>query len=307
LKFELTILGSAAAIPAYGRFPSAQVLNVQDTWYMIDCGEGAQIRMTDFHIPRNKINHLFISHLHGDHVFGIFGLLTSYSLAGRLEPFHIFAPEGITEILEVTLRMTYSHLVYPLHIHTFDPTQSSLIFENNILTVHTIPLSHSIPCAGFLFREKKLLPNFRKEKIGEYNIPIQEIPIIKNGADFVTEDGITVPHHELTIAAPAPRAFAYCSDTSFEPKIIPIIQGIDMLYHEATFTAEYSANAAVGMHSTATQAATIAKLADVKMLVLGHYSARFHNPDEVLAEAKKTFQNSYAGIDGTSFAIPYRR
>lgn len=307
MKFELTILGSAAAIPAYGRFPSAQVLNVQDTWYMIDCGEGAQIRMTDFHIPRNKINYLFISHLHGDHVFGIFGLLTSYSLAGRQEPFHVYAPEGIAEMLEVTLRTTYSQLIYPLHIHTFDTTTSELIFENSILTVHTVPLTHSVPCAGFLFREKKLQPNFIKEKITEYNIPISQIPVIKNGADFVLEDGTIIPHEELTIAAPPPRSFAYCSDTVFEPNLIPIIQEVDMLYHEATFTSAFNANAEIGMHSTAKQAATIAKNASVKMLILGHYSARFHSPDEILIEAKKTFANTFAGLDGTTFSIPYRR
>jgi ribonuclease Z len=307
LKFEITILGSAAATPAYGRFPSSQVLNIQDTWYMIDCGEGTQIRLTDFHVPRSKINRLFISHLHGDHVFGIVGMLTSFSLSGRTEPFHIYAPEGLEEMLEVTFRVTASHLVYSLHVHTIDTTQSSLIYENDCLTVHTIPLQHSVPTAGFLFREKPLQPNFIKEKIAEHDIPVSEIPLIKNGADFVKADGTIIPHKELTIPAPLPRTFAYCSDTKYSPEIVPQIQGMDILYHESTFTDEFIENAEYGMHSTARQAATIARDADVKMLVIGHYSARYPDAEPALREARKTFTETFAGLDGVTFSIPYRR
>jgi ribonuclease Z len=307
LKFELTILGSAAATPAYGRFPTSQVINIQDTWYMIDCGEGTQMRLTDFHIPRNKVNHIFISHLHGDHVFGLFGLLTSYSLGGRTEALHIFAPEGLEEMLSVTFRVTYSQLVFPLLIYVIDTEKDALIFENETLIVQTIPLKHSVPTVGFLFKEKPLLPNFIKDKIVEHDIPVSQIPFIKNGANFVKADGSVILHTELTIPAPPPRTYAYCSDTMYYPSIIEQLQDVDMLYHEATFTEEFSDNADFGMHSTAAQAALIAKQANVKMLVIGHYSARFQDPGPVLKEAKSVFSETFAGIDGATFSIPYRR
>lgn len=307
MKFELTILGSAAATPAYGRFTSSQVVNIQDTWYMIDCGEGTQMRLTDFHIPRSKINHIFISHLHGDHVFGLFGLLTSYSLAGRTEAMHIYAPEGLEEMLNVVFRTTFSVLIFPLIVKVIDTETSSLVYDNEILSVYSIPLKHSVPTMGFLFKEKPLLPNFIKEKIVEYDIPVNEIPLIKQGADFVKPDGSIVPHAELTIPAPPPRSFAYCSDTMYYPEIVPIIQGVDLLYHEATFTEDFLVNADLGLHSTATQAATIAKSAAAKMLIIGHYSARFQDPSPVLQEAKSVFAETFAGIDGATFSIPYRR
>jgi ribonuclease Z len=307
VKFELTILGSAAATPAYGRFPSSQVLNIQDQWFMIDCGEGTQMRLTDFHIPRNRINFLFVSHLHGDHIFGLVGMLTSMSLVGRTQAFTIYAPEGLAEILEVTLRISQSHLTFPLHVHVIDTTEHKAIFENEILTVYTIPLKHSVPTCGFLFKEKPLLPNFIKEKISEYNIPVAQIPLIKFGADFVNEDGTIIPHSELTIPAPPPRSFAYCSDTMYFPEIVPHIEDVDILYHEATFTTEQLENAAFGMHSTATQAAQIALAAKVKMLVIGHISARYPDAEATLAEAQKTFKTTFSGLDGTTFSVPYRR
>lgn len=307
MKFELSILGTAAATPAYGRFPSCHVLNVQDTWYMIDCGEGAQMRLTDFHIPRNRINHLFISHLHGDHVFGIVGLLTSYSLAGRQEPFHIYSPRGLREFIEPTLANTYSHLLFPLEFHIVDTEESALVYENATLTVHSIPLKHSVPTTGYYFKEKPLLPNFIKEKIEEHNIPSFQIPIIKSGADFVKEDGTIIPHSELTVPAPTPRSYAYCSDTMYHPSIASLISNVDILYHEATFTQEFLENAAFGMHSTAQQAATIANLANAKMLVVGHYSARYPDAVSVLEEAQKIFDNTFAAIDGSTFSVPYRR
>ena len=303
----MTILGSAAATPAYGRFTSCQVINIQDAWYMIDCGEGAQMRLTDFHVPRNKINHLFISHLHGDHIFGVVGLLTSYSLAGRKEPFHIFSPDGLEEIIEVTLRNSYSQLSFETVFHTFNPEAQTLLYENDFLTVETIPLRHSVPTAGFLFQEKPHLPNFLKEKIEEFNIPISQIPLIKNGADFITSEGTIVPFEELTFPAPEPRKFAYCSDTAYDPAIVDFIRGADLLYHESTFTEQFRANAEYGMHSTALDAARIASAAGVKMLILGHYSARFPDSIPLLDEAKTIFPASYAGYDGVTFSVPFRR
>lgn len=274
---------------------------------MIDCGEGTQMRLSDFHIPRNKIHHLFISHLHGDHIFGIVGLLTSYSLAARKEAFHIYSPEGLQKIIELTLSLSYSMLSYEVHYHTFDPLQSQQIFEKSELTVSTIPLKHSVPTAGFLFEEKPLLPNFNKEKILEYNIPVSEIPLIKAGADFICENGDVIPFTALTFPAPPARKYAYCSDTMYNPDMVSMIKGVDMLYHEATFTELFRANADYGMHSTATDAAEIAKAAAVKMLILGHYSARFSDSIPLLEEAQAVFSSTYAGQDGMTFSVPYRR
>ncbi len=274
---------------------------------MIDCGEGAQMRLSDFHIPRNKINQLFISHLHGDHIFGLLGLLTSYSLAGRRETFHIYSPPGLEEMVEVSLRVSYSQLSYQIQYHSFDPTEPSLLFETDFLSVHTIPLKHSVPTAGFLFSEKPHLPNFNKEKIEEYNIPVSEIPIIKTGADFITPEGKIVPFEELTFPAPPPRKFAYCSDTVYNPALIDHLTGVDMLYHESTFTEKFRANAEYGMHSTAMDAAKIAQAAGVGMLILGHYSARYPDSVPLLEEARTIFSATYAGQDGMTFSVPFRR
>jgi ribonuclease Z len=307
MKFEITVLGTAAATPSYGRFPTSQVLNIQDDWYMIDCGEGTQMRLTDFHIPRNRINHIFISHLHGDHCFGLPGFLTTMSLNGRKTPLHIHAPKGLKEMLDVMIDTTGSHLDYTLHYHIIDTEVSKIIYENDALTVTTIPLKHSMPTAGFLFKEKPFLPNFKKEKIEEHNIPVHLIADIKSGADFVKEDGTVIAHTELVYPPIPSRSYAFCSDTIYHEPIIPLIEGVDILYHETTFTEEFLENAEWGMHSTAKQAATIAKKANVGMLLTGHYSARFQDFQPLLAEAKQFFENSFPTSDGATFVIPYRK
>jgi ribonuclease Z len=307
MKFEITVLGTAAATPAYGRFPSSQVANIQDEWYMIDCGEGTQMRLTDFHIPKNRIANIFISHLHGDHIFGLPGFLTSLSLGGRQEAMNIYSVEGLQEMIETILRVSHSTLIYPLHFHAFDPTKHELIYETSGLTVHTLPLKHSVPTAGFLFREKPFLPNFIKEKIEEHNIPISFIKEIKLGADFVKEDGTVIPHSEMVTTPVPSRSFAYCSDTMYHEPLIPLIQNVNLLYHETTFTQDFIENAEWGMHSTAHQAATIAKKANVEMLVTGHYSARFQDFHPILEEARRIFKNTFASSDGSNFNIPYRK
>jgi ribonuclease Z len=305
MKFEVTILGSAAATPAYGRFPTSQVLNIQDYWYMIDCGEGTQMRLTDFHVPRNRINHIFISHLHGDHCFGLPGFLTSMSLNGRQEELHIFSPAGLQEMIETVLRISASHLVYTVHYHVIDTEKHELLYENSALTVHSIPLKHAVPTSGFLFREKTFLPNFIKEKIVEHEIPVAQIPLIKAGADFLKADGTLIPHHEMVYAPVPSRSYAFCSDTMYHEAIIPIIENVSLLYHETTFTEEFKENAAWGMHSTAFQAATIAQKANVGELIIGHYSARFQDFQPLLAEAKRVFKNTSPSSDGSVFSVPY--
>ena len=307
MRFELTILGCNAAIPSVERFTSAQVLNIQEHLFLLDCGEGTQIRMAAHHVSRAKIQQIFISHLHGDHIFGLMGLLTSYSLAGRTKALHIYAPEGLSEMIHVQLKYTESYLSYPLHFHVVDPTQSKMIFENAAITVHTIPLKHRIAATGFLFREKNLPRNMVKEKIETYKIPYQQINSIKAGADFITAEGQTIPNEELTIAPPKPRSFAYCTDTIYHEAIIPIIEGVDCLYHETTFAHDKLEQAIQTMHTTALQAAQIAKKAKVGKLIMGHYSSRYVALEPLLKEARSVFAESYLGIDGLTFEVAFRK
>lgn len=306
MQFELTILGSNSAIPANNRFPTAQILKVQDHLYLIDCGEGTQMRMNDYHIRRGKINQIFISHLHGDHIFGLIGLLTSYSLAGRTTALDIYSPIGLEEIINVQLKNTASWIDYPLHFHVIDTTKNELIFEDNILTVHTIPLIHRVPTAGFLFKEKEHPLNIIAEKIKTYDIPYDQIKAIKSGQDFTTADGKQIPNQELTKPPVPTRSYAYCSDTMYNEAIVPLINEVDLLYHETTFSHDKIEQAKSTMHSTAHQAATIAQMANVGQLIMGHYSSRYIDLTSLLEEAIKVFPNTVLGIEGGKYEVAFR-
>ena len=274
MTFSLTILGSSSATPAYGRHPTAQLLNVQEQLFLIDCGEGTQMRLLNHKIKRNKIQHIFISHLHGDHCYGLFGLLGTFSLYGRTEPMHIFAPKGLQEMFETVLKHSAEGkpASFPIYFHDTDTEKHQLIFENDVLTVHSIPLQHRIACAGFLFREKPLPRNIRIEQISKYAIHYTEIKAIKNGTDFFYQpENRWIKNEDLTDDPAAPRSYAFCSDTRYKPDIIPIIQGVDLLYHEATFLKDSTVRAEETCHSTTHQAAEIAKAAQVKRLIIGHF------------------------------------
>ena len=303
MKFELTILGCNAALPANGRHPSAQVLNIHEELFLIDCGEGTQIRMNDFGIKKNKINHIFISHLHGDHIFGLIGLMTSMSLANREKELHIHSPIGLSEIIEVQLRITKAHITYPFHFHEIDPTQHQLIFENKKVEVFSLPLLHRIPASGFLFREKPFPLNMNAQKIEEYNIPFSSIPAIKSGEDFITPFGKHISNNELTLPPKTPRSFAYCSDTAFAKYLTELIQDVDLLYHEATFATDELEQAKLTMHSTAHQAAIIAIEANAKQLIIGHYSSRYLDLNILLNEAKEVFVNTLLAEEGKVYAV----
>ena len=307
MTFEVTILGSNAAVPAFGRHPSAQILNVNEQYYLIDCGEGTQIRMNDFNIRRHRINQIFISHLHGDHIFGLIGLLTSYSLGQRAEKMDIFGPAGIQEFLDVQIKHSKSHLTYPLNVHVVDPTQSALVFSDEHLTVTTIPLDHRIPACGYLFREKKRLLNVIPEKLAEHGIGFKEIAKIKKGENVINALGEEVDNEQLTLPPYIARSFAYCSDTAFKPDIVPLLKDIDLLYHEATFTEDKAENAIVTKHSTAKQAAIIARDATVKKLLIGHFSSRYHDLNVLLNEATGIFNNTQLAIEGETFSVELRR
>lgn len=307
MRFELTILGCNAAIPAFDRHPSAMVLNVREKLFLIDCGEGTQIQMNRYNIKRSRINHLFISHLHGDHIFGLAGLLTSMSLAGRTEGLAIFSPDGLEQMVRLQLKLSHSFLTYPLQFTVVDTTQSSLVFEDEDVEVSTIPLKHRIPTAGYLFREKPRPLNVIPEKLKAYQIPVEAIKFIKKGNDYIDPDGKVIAVEELTLPPFLPRSFAYCSDTAYLPDLIPLIRGVDLLYHETTFGEEKLEQAHQTMHSTAKQAAQIAKAAEVGQLLMGHYSSRYANLDGLHAEATAVFPSTVLGVEGQRYSVEARR
>jgi ribonuclease Z len=304
MRFELTILGSSGTMPFRDRFPTAQVLNVREQLFLIDAGEGVQMRMSRFRIRRGKIKRIFTSHLHGDHIFGLPGLLTSLGMNYRQDPLHIYSPPGLKKMIDGMFPETEKAPPFPIHYHEVDPSLHQLIWENRDLTVHSIPLRHGIPCCGYLFREKKMPRKMRRDKIQEYSIPFDDIPAIKAGGDWKPPKGEIIPNEELTLDSPAPRAYAFCSDTAYTEEIIPIIKEVNLLYHEATFLHEDREKAALTNHSTALQAATIAKAAEVGRLIMGHYSARYEDLGHHLAEASEIFPASSLGYDGLVLAVP---
>jgi len=272
---------------------------------MIDCGEGAQIRLTDFRIKRSKINQIFISHLHGDHIFGLPGLLNSFSLAGRKKPLEIFSPKGLQRMIDVIFETSNAHLNYEIIFHEVDTQKHKLVFENKKIKVYSIPLQHRVPTTGYLFKEKPFPKNIIPEKIAEHNIPFSKINDIKKGADFTAAEGIVIPNDELVFEAKTPRSYAYCSDTVYLESIIPIIKKVDLLYHEATFGEEFGDLSFERGHSTTKEAATIAQKAEVGKLLIGHFSTRYLDLNILLKESKKVFSNSSLAIEGETFKIEH--
>lgn len=304
MRFEVTLLGCNAAIPANGHFLSGQVLNIRENWYMIDCGEWSQSRLSDLRIPRNRIGQIFISHLHGDHCFGLIGLITSYALMGRQQPLDIFSPPGLREMIEIQLLYCGATPPFDLLFHEIDTNKSYKIFSDDKVEVFTIPLRHRIPTAGFLFREKRLDRNILPEKIEAFQIPYDQIKAIKKGADFVTPAGERIPNETLTSAPYRQRSYAYCSDTAYHESIVPVIKGVDLLYHETTFTEQHRKEADYSLHSTARDAATIARLAGAGQLITGHYSTRYQDLNVLLEEAVAVFPQTVLGIDGGCYDVP---
>ncbi len=303
MHFELTILGSNGAIPAYDRFPTSQIVNYNSNLFMVDCGEGAQFRMNKFNIKRGKLDNIFISHLHGDHFFGLMGLITSFNLNWREHPLNIYGPPALQEIINLHLQSSSTQLKFDIHFHPLLADKARVIYEDHAISVETIILKHRLPTTGFLFREKQGLRKMRSEKLTEHNIPVEYIPNIKKGDDFVTAEGLVIPNTELTIAPHAPRSYAYCSDTAYHLPIVEQLQGVDLLYHEATFINEHQSRAEETFHSTGKQAGMIAKKAGVAKLVIGHFSARYENLTPLLNEARAEFANTELATEGQTFSI----
>jgi ribonuclease Z len=291
-KFEVNILGCGSASPTTRHYPTSQVVNMRDKLYMIDCGEGSQLQMRRSRLKFSRLNHIFISHLHGDHCFGLMGLISTFSLLGRTAELHIHSPRGLEALLRPQLDFFCNGMSYQVIFHEFDTRVPTLIHEDRTTTVTTIPLRHRIPCCGFIFAEKRGLNHIIREMTDRYSVPLYELNRLKKGADYVTPEGEVIPNSLLTIPAAEPRRYAYCSDTIYNEAIIPQIEGVDLLFHEATFADSELPRARETFHTTARQAATIAQRAGVRQLVVGHFSARYEDESPLIEEARTVFPNT---------------
>lgn len=304
MSFSVTVIGSNSAIPAHGRHPSAQVVTIHDKVYLIDCGEGTQIRLNEFGIKWMKTNQIFISHLHGDHYFGLIGVVSTCHLMRRNRPLDIYGPAGLEEIIRGQLLAGQTELVYELRFHVLDPTRSERIYENEDITVDTIVLNHRIPCLGFIFREKLRQRKIIREKLDALQIPVELIPDIKAGKDILDEaTGERILNSEITIDPPRPRSYAYCCDTAYFPDLVPDIKGVDLLYHDSTFSEDSEQRAADTYHSTTKQAASIAVVAEVGKLMIGHFSSKYDDLQPLLKEAQEIFPNTVLAIEGRTTTI----
>ena len=303
MKFEVTILGSSSATPVHNRNPTAQLLNCNEKFYLIDCAEGTQQQLIKFGLKASKIDYIFISHLHGDHYFGLIGLLSSMHLNGRIKPLYIYGPGAIREILELQFKHSDTTLKYELVYFVVNPTQSEVIFQNNDVTVETIILNHRIPCTGFKFTEKKRLRKLLVEKLEEQNISIDLYPLLKRGVDLTLPNGIILKNKDYTTDSAQPKTYAYCSDTLFDERYFDSIKNCDTLYHEATFLHEMIDRAVETHHTTALQAAQIAQIVGVKKLLIGHFSSRYKTLNGLLEEAQAVFENTSLAMEGNTYQI----
>lgn len=291
-KFELHILGCGSALPTTRHFPTSQIVNVREKLYMIDCGEGAQLQFRKSHLKFSRLNSIFISHLHGDHCFGLLGLISTLNLLGRTAELHVYSPKGLEELMTPMLNFFNHQMAYKVLFHEFETKTPSLIYEDRSFTVTTIPLRHRLPCCGFLFAEKQRPNHILRDMIDFYQVPVYELNRIKNGADYQTPAGELIPNARLTSPSAPPRRYAYCSDTIYLPSVIEQVKGVDLLFHEATFANEDAPRAKETFHTTAAQAAGIAREAGVKKLLIGHFSARYEDESILLEEASNIFPNT---------------
>lgn len=302
MNFSLMTLGTASALPTAGRYPSAHILTVRERLFLIDCGEGAQMQIRKAGISMARIDNILISHLHGDHIFGLFGLLSTFGMAGRQNPLYIYAPERMSQILDFFKREFGDVVKYEIVLNSVKCREPLKIYENRIMEIHAFPLRHREETYGYLFREKQPRPNIIKEAIEKYNLSLYEIARLKEGNDIEK-----VVSSEVTYIPYTPRSFAYCSDTAPFKPLSGWISGVDLLYHEATFTEEYRELAKKTFHSTAADAARCALEAGAKRLVLGHFSSRFKSVAPILKEARSLFKESYLAKEGSVFDIPLQK
>lgn len=301
--FTVKILGCGSALPTAKHSASSQIVELRGKTFMIDCGEGTQVQLRRAHVHFNKIIAVFISHLHGDHCFGLPGMISTLGLLGRTSPLHVYAPAEFEQIFNMQLDMFCNRMDYKVVFHGVDTTVPDVIYDDRSLTVTTVPLNHRTNCCGFIFREKPSLPHIRRDMTDFYGIPQCYLNNIKNGADWTMPDGVVIPNSRLTAPADKPRAYAYCSDTKYIPTLHEHLKGVDMLYHEATYCEEDAKRAELYYHSTARQAAQVAKDACAGKLILGHFSARYDNEELLLKEARDVFPNSFLASEMKVFTV----
>ena len=301
--FALTILGAGSATPNLRLHPTAQLITVGSDYMLIDCGEGTQFRLIEQKIRPGRLRYIFISHLHGDHYFGLAPLLSTLNMSGRTEDLYLFGPRGLDDVLTTIFRVSDSRLGYRLHFQAVDPKIPTLLLDHPQVTVESIPLQHRIDCTGYLFREKPHKPHLLREKL-PVDVPVQYLKQLKEGQDVRDEDGnVLYAATDYTVPAEPPRSYAFCSDTRYVAGLVPQLQGLNLLYHEATFLEDNAERAAEVYHSTARQAATIAAEAGVDRLLIGHFSSRYKQFEPFLDEARSIFPETYLAVEGETFVI----
>jgi ribonuclease Z len=303
VRFEVTILGSSSATPVFNRNPSAQLLNVNDKYYLIDCGEGTQLQLLRYGLKAQRIDHILISHLHGDHYLGLVGLLSSLHLNGRTRPMYLYGPKELKEIIEVQFLYSQTDLRFPLVFVETDSERPGVIFSNEDLVAETFPLEHRIPCTGFRFTQQPRLRRILKAEAEAAGIPAEVFPVLKRGLDFTTATGRIYRSADFTVDPERPRSYAYCSDTLDTRSYMAWIRGADTLYHEATFLHDMLPRALETFHTTARQAGEIAQEAGAGHLLIGHFSARYRELKPLLDECKSVFEKTQLAVEGTTFTL----
>jgi ribonuclease Z len=297
----VTILGNNSAVPAFDRHPTSQVVTLDGENFLVDCGEGTQIQMINYKIRRGKISHIFISHLHGDHYFGLVGLINSFSLLSHQQELHVFAPSPLQEIIEMQLRVADTRLCYPLHFHTI--SGEAILVDNEKVEIKCFPTQHRIECYGFVFKEKRKPRRLIIESVKENSIPLHFYENLRNGDDFITSAGEVIRNEWVTEPAPKGKIYAFCADTKYTESIIPHIQGADMIYHETTYLDNLRDRAEERFHSTTRQAADIASKAGVKKLLIGHFSSKYDTLEEFSQEAQEVFPNTELALEGVTYKV----
>jgi len=301
--FAVTILGSSSALPTSQRFPTAQVVRLNEQLFLIDCGEGTQIQLRRFGFKMGRINHIFISHLHGDHIYGLPGLISSLALYGKKGELHIYAHSDLPQMMAGMMKFMNDVTDLQVKYHPLNFRRSAIVFEDKRIRITSFPLKHRISCCGFLFQELPADLHLDKQALERYEIPVSQRNNIKNGADLLLPDGSVVPNRELTLPAKPPRTYAFCTDTIVRKEIVPLLEGTDLLYHEATFAANLSDLAGKTFHTTTVQAAGLASQARVKKLVIGHFSSRYKDVAPLVDEARVIFPETFAANDGDCFEL----
>ena len=302
-KFDIHIIGCGAALPTPRHLCSTQIVNIREKLFMLDCAEGTQLALRQQRLNFSNLQAILLTHIHGDHVFGLLGMLSTLGLLGRGQELHVYGPSPLCALFQPQIDHFCAESPYSIILHEIDPREPHLIYEDRSLTLTSLPLTHRVPCCGYLLKEKPTLPHIRRDAIDFYHIPVSQINNIKAGLDWTCPDGTVIPNNRLTTPAAPPRSYAYCTDTRFRPQLVPLLQDVACLYHEATFLSEQLPLAKKTHHSTALQAATIARDAQAGRLIIGHFSSRYKDESLLLQEARQLFANTILAEEGLKISL----